>query len=227
MVNSQEILERSIWSAINSVLIDLDMAIDPNKYLPVSHENKMLAEEAIRKLKRYIPVFGTGNSQSKGNKTTPRIVINSRGFIPGSIGLPGSLLEKKNGIGYTTTEQSYGTLDHMIDIHLVANNQEDIRLLTEVLFYSIPHTGYIKPYTEDKFLYSGNIFIQLVNFFDNPNLDMGIMEKVYQFSINDCVVYDRLPTGDPENIIPFITDVSLALDQLGYNLEDLVNISHK
>lgn len=223
MINSQEILERSIWSAINNILIDLSMAIDPNKYMPITPENKRLADEAISKLKRYIPVFGTGSSQSKGQKTTPRIVINSRGFIPGSIGLPSVLLEKQNGIGYTTTEQSFGTMDHMIDVHLVANNQEDIRLLTEVLFYAIPHTGYIKPYTSEKFLFSGNIFVQLVNFFDNPNTEAGLMEKVYQFTINDYVVFEKLPTDTDtdKEIIPFITDVSLALDKLGYDLVSL------
>ena len=225
MINSQEIIERSIWSAINEVLINLDMAIDPNKYLPVSSENQRLADEAISKLQRYIPVYGSGNSQSKGQKVTPRIVINSRGFIPGSIGLPGVLMEKREGIGYTTTAQAFGTLDHMVDVHLVANNQQDIRLLTDVLFYSIPQIGYLKPYTSEEFLFSGNIFIQLVNFFDNPNTEYGIMEKVYQFNINDYVVYEK-PASQTE-VIPFITDIGLALSQLGYNLDDLVKVEHK
>lgn len=228
MINSQEIIERSIWSAINEVLIDLDMAIDPNKYLPVSPQNKKLADEAISKLKRYIPVFGPGSSQSKGAKASPRIVINARGFIPGAIGLPKILREKKQGLGYTTTEQHFSTLDHMVDVHLVANNQEDIRLLTDVMFWALPQMGYIKPYLSDSLLDSGNIFIQLANFFDNPNTEAGLLEKVYQFNLTDCLVYEKLAktTIDGEevvDILPFITDVSLALDQLGYTVDDLVH----
>jgi hypothetical protein len=38
------------------------------------------------------------------------------------------------------------------------------------------------------FLFSGNIFLELVNFFDIPNLDFGLLEKVYQFVIQDCVI---------------------------------------
>lgn len=227
MINSQEIIERSIWSAINEVLIDLDMAIDPNKYLPVSPQNKKLADEAISKLKRYIPVYGPGSSQSKGAKTSPRIVINTRGFIPGAIGLPKILREKKQGIGYTTTEQHFSTLDHMVDVHLVANNQEDIRLLTDVMFWALPQMGYIKPYLSDSLLDSGNIFIQLANFFDNPNTEAGLLEKVYQFNLTDCLVYEKLTKvkvddGEAIDLIPIITDVSLALDQLGYRIDDLV-----
>lgn len=214
MVSSQELIERSIWSAINEVLINLDMAIDPNKYLPVTIENQKLADEAIKSLKRYIPVFGTGSSQSKGSKVTPRIVINARGFFPGSIGLPKVLMEKEVGVGYTTTEEPYNTLDQLIDIHLVANNQEDLRLLHQVLFWSIPQKGYIKPYTEDSLMLTGNIFVQLVNFFDNPDLDNGLLEKVYQFSISDCLLEEKIT----DEVITPLRDITLSLEELGYDL---------
>lgn len=223
MVNSQELIERSVWSAINQVLIGLQMTVDPNNYLPITIENQKRCEEDIKRLKRYIPVFGTGSSQAKGSKVTPRIVINSRGFLPGSIGLPKILLEKKVGVGYTTTECPSSTLDQFIDIHLVANNQEDLRLLHQVLFWSIPSKGYIKPYLSDVFLSSGNIFIDQVNFFDNPDVDNGILEKVYQFQVTDSLIleYPEDTENENSNIIPFITDISAVL---GKNNQSLVNI---
>ena len=224
MVSSQEIIERSVWSAINEVLINLDMAIDPNKYLPVTPENRQKSQEAISKLKRYIPVYGTGSSQSKGKKETPRIVINARGFIPGSVGLPKELREKQIGVGYTSIEYPSNTVDQFIDVHLVANNQDDLRLLHSILFWSLPQKGYIKPYTSESFLDSGNIFVHLVNFFDNPDTDTGILEKVYQFQITDCLLYEKVVDKDP---IPIITDINLALEQLGYNIEDLVNVRYR
>lgn len=219
MVSSQEVIERSIWSAINEVLINLDMSIDPNRYLPVTPENKKSADQAIKFLKRYIPVFSTGSSQSKGSKVTPRIVINARGFFPGSVGLPKFLRDKEVGVGYTTTEEPYNTLDQLVDIHLVANNQEDLRLLHQVLFWSIPQKGYIKPYTEDSLLVTGNIFIQLVNFFDNPDLDNGILEKVYQFNISDCILEEKIT----EEVITPIKDITLSLEELGYDLIQLTS----
>ena len=39
MVNSQEIIERSIYMALLRVTIELGYGLDPNNYLPVSVEN--------------------------------------------------------------------------------------------------------------------------------------------------------------------------------------------
>lgn len=219
MVNSQEIIERSFYSAILGVAIDLGYTVNPDDFLPVSQENSNRFKDTIKNLDPYIAIFGTGNNQSKGQKITPRIVVNARGFYPGAIGLPRQLVEKEEGIGYTATEVPYETIDQYIDIHLVANTQEHMRLLHQVLFNSIPQRGYIKPYNEPKFLYSGNIFLELVNFFDIPNLDIGILEKVYQFQVFDTLTFDKPAEGD---LIP-ITDITLLLE--GPNSSEQINIS--
>ena len=175
MINSQEIIERSIYQALLNASIKLGYSLDPNNYLPISIENQKRFKEDMDKLNKYIWVFGTGNNQSKDKKLTPRIVVNARGFYPGGIGLPKLLIQKEEGIGFTATEEPYETIDQFIDIHLIANNQEDLRLLHQVMFYSIPQRGYLKPYNVDEFLFSGNIFLELVNFFDIPNLDFGLL----------------------------------------------------
>lgn len=82
------------------------------------------------------------------------------------------------------------------------------------MFYSIPQRGYLKPYNVDEFLFSGNIFLELVNFFDIPNLDFGLLEKVYQFVIQDCVINE---TTEKADLVP-ITDITLLLENYGYNL---------
>lgn len=219
MVESQLILERSIWSAINDVAVNLGVTIDPNKYQPISPENKTKLDEDIAKLKKYIAIYGTGNSQSKGQKITPRIVINARGFYPGSIGLPKVLLEKQVGVGYTAIEEPYETLDQLVDIHLVASNQDDMRLLHQILFWSIPQRGYIKPYDEDAFLFSGNIFVELSNFYDNPNTEVGLMEKVYQFNIYDCLLEEK----ESNIVVTPIKDINLTLEDFGYDLIKLAS----
>lgn len=214
MVNSQEIIERSLYSALLGVAVSLGKSVDPNLYLPKSVENAAKYQADVDKLDKFVGIYGTGENQSKGPKLTPRIVVNARGFYPGAIGLPKLLIEKEEGVGFTATEEPYETIDQYIDIHLVAGNQSDLRLLHQILFWAIPQRGYIKPYNEDKFLFSGNIFLELVNFFDIPDNEFGLLEKVYQFVIQDCLLEERT---SPTDIVP-IKSISLLLEEYNYPL---------
>ena len=212
MVNSQEIIERSIYMALLRVTIELGYGLDPNNYLPVSVENSEKFQQDLKNLNKYIPIIGTGNATSKDQKITPRIVLNARGFYPGNIGLPRELIEKAEGIGFTANEEPYETLDQYIDVHLVANNQDDLRLLHQIMFWSLPQRGYIKPYTAEKFLPSGNIFIEVGNFFDYPNVNLGLLEKVYEYRIYDTLI------GEKEDVITDIvpmTSVTVLLEKYG------------
>lgn len=223
MVNSQEVIERSIYSAILNTSVALGYSINPEEYLPVSEANSRKYAEAKKNLKKFVGIFGTGNNQSKDMKVTPRIVVNARGFYPGNIGLPKQLIGKEEGIGYTATEVPYSTIDQYIDIHLVANNQEDLRLLHQITFYSIPQRGYLKPYNQDKFLFSGNIFLELVNFFDTPNLEVGIMEKIYQFVVEDTLAYENT---EPLDWVP-ITDISAVIEAYDGSFSNTLNINNQ
>lgn len=213
MVDSQEIIERSFYSALLNTTIALGYSLDPDSYLPISVENQQRFIQDMKNLPKYIPIFGTANATSKDQKTTPRIVVNARGFYPGGIGLPRQLLDKEEGIGFTATEVPYEALDQYIDIHLVANTQEDLRLLHQILFWSIPQRGYIKPYTSDKFLFTGNIFEEVINFYDSPNLNLGILEKVYQFQVLDTIIGAK--ESGPADLVP-ITTIELLMQQYGY-----------
>lgn len=212
MVNSQEIIERSIYMALLRVTIELGYGLDPNNYLPVSVENSEKFQQDLKNLNKYIPIIGTGNATSKDQKITPRIVLNARGFYPGNIGLPRELIEKAEGIGFTANEEPYETLDQYIDVHLVASNQDDLRLLHQIMFWALPQRGYIKPYTAEKFLPSGNIFIEVGNFFDYPNVNLGLLEKVYEYRIYDTLI------GEKEDVITDIvpmTSVTVLLEKYG------------
>lgn len=196
MVNSQEVIERSVYDSLLKTAMALGYTIDPNDYLPISPENQRRFDEDIKELQLYIQIFGTGNNQAKGRKLTPRIVVNARGFFPGNVGLPRQLIDKGVGEGFTVHEEPYVSFDQFIDIHLVADNQEHMRLLHQVLFYSIPQKGYIKPYTSPQFKFTGNIFIQLLNFQDANDLRDGIMEKIYQFEVQDTLISERVSQED-------------------------------
>lgn len=214
MVDSQEIIERSIYCSILNVAKELGFTVDPNEYLPINTQNQQRFKEDISKLTKYIQIFGTGNNQSKDIKLTPRIVVNAKGFYPGNIGLPRQLIEKEEGVGFIVTEEPYETIDQYIDVHLVANNQDDLRLLHKILFWSIPQRGYVKPYNQQKSLFSGNIFVELVNFFDIPNLELGLMEKVYEFLIQDTLVLEK---AQESYLVP-IVDINLLLADYNENI---------
>ena len=221
MINSQEIIERSMYSALLQGAIALGYSIDPNDYLPVSESNAAQMKADIAKLKKYIPIFGTANSSSKDKKTTPRIVVNARGFYPGMVGLPREVIGKEVGLGYTANEEPYETLDQYIDIHLVALTQEDLRLLHSIMFTALPQRGYIKPYTAQEFLQSGNIFIEVGNFFDLPNTTLGLMEKVYEFRVYDTLIGEV--EDKPVDWVP-INDISVVLEKYHEEQQKLVEV---
>ena len=202
MINSQEIIERSLYDAILQVAIKLNYSLDPNEYLPITPESVERCKNDKDQLDKYIAIYGTGNATSKDIKETPRIVLNARGFFPGSIGLPKKLIEKKVGIGYTAFDSVYETIDQYIDVHLVAGNQEDLRILHQVLLFALPVRGYVKPYNIKDMPPEGNILIELGNFFDVPNNNLGLLEKVYEFRVYDTLVGldDTLQTDIPEII---------------------------
>ena len=216
MINSQEIIERSIYKALLDVAISLGCTVDPDNYLPASEENAKKFKKDTQSLKKFIAIFGTGNAEAKGSKGAPRIVVNARGFYPGAIGMPKQLIDKA-GIGYMAYEQPYETIDQQIDVHLVATNQADLRLLHQIMFWALPQRGYIKPYYAEKPLFSGNIFIEVTNFYDSPNNNMGILEKVYQYAIRDCL----LETNNPGTEITPIKNIEVLANEFGYNLSEI------
>ncbi|MEG1415181.1 MAG: hypothetical protein RSC49_01125 [Clostridium sp.] len=211
MIDSQEIIERSVYQSLLNTTMAQGFTLDPNKYFPVSIQNSKKFETDKIELEKqkgfYVCVFGVGNNQSKGMKTTPRIVVDSQGFLPGDIGLPKSITEKVEG-KYFVSEQSFEAIDQYIDIHLVAENQNQIRLLQNILANSIPQRGYIKPYTYDDPPFDGNIYIEASNFYQMPDNEKGIIEKVYQFIIKDTL----LPTNTKLTELPKMVDVSLLLN---------------
>ena len=81
MVNSQEIIERSIYVALLNMAIKLGYTINPEDYLPTSEANAKRFQEDLKKITDdkgfYVGIFGVGNNHSRGIKETPRIVVDS------------------------------------------------------------------------------------------------------------------------------------------------------
>lgn len=223
MVTTQEIIERSVYLSILNTSIKHGLSINPENYLPPTVESEARYKADVENIKAsgkpYVMVFGAGNSQSRGIKEVPRIVIEPQGFFPGDIGFDKESIDRDENGDFLVSESNYSeTVDQFINIHLVSNNIEDNRLLHNVLSSSIPQKGYIKPYNHENKPFTGNIFIILSNFFNLNDNDKGIIEKVYQFTIMDTVLEELfIPTG--ETHVP-IKDISILLNEL-----DKININ--
>ena len=48
-----------------------------------------------------------------------------------------------------------------------------------------------------------------------PDLDNGLMEKVYQFEVQDCLLESNTPPG----VITPIRDISVLLENANYTLQ--------
>lgn len=213
MIDSQTVIERSVYLALLDTTVNAGYTLNPEKYLPISKANSSLFDndsKNIEKTKGFmISIFGTGNNQSKGMKNTPRIVVDAKGFLPGDIGLPGRMVDKDDTGRYFVSEHPFEAIDQFIDIHLVSSNQEQMRLLQLILSSSIPQRGYIKPYDKEQIPFDGNIFIEASNFYNMPDNDKGILEKVYQFTIKDTLV-ERITNIGEE--IPPLVDISFFIN---------------
>lgn len=205
---SNTIVERSIYKSLLDTLLKLGYTLDPANYFPASLENleKFFNDKAdIEGSKgKFIYLFGSSNYLSRGKKNTPRIVINSEGFIPGDIGFGNQLIEESDN-GYILSNEPFESIDQLIDITITASDIESFRKLSYVLSKSIPNRGYIKPYTYDSPPYSGNIFITLDNFFDEPDLQNGLLQKTYKYTVKDSLVN----VSEPVDTIPKLIDITL------------------
>lgn len=213
MVITLEAIERSVYYAILRAAIELGYSVDPQAYYPLTEESVEQFNTDVSALPLYVSIFGTGSADAKGAKQTPRIVVDSHGFYPGSIGLP-KQIQEKTAEGYIGFELPFETMDQYIDVRLVTGLQEENRILHNILFHSIPRKGYIPQWPSTEYKKTGNVYIELVNFFNTPDVSYGLIEKVYQFSILDCVIQQRqLPeTGPP------IQEINLLLENLNSTL---------
>lgn len=213
MITSQEVIERSIYQSILEKLISEGLSLDPSDYLPITAataEQYKLDREAIVQAKGfYVSLFGTGNSQSRGEKTTPRIVIDMGGFFPGELGLGENVIEKEDE-EFVISETPFEAIDQIIDVRLIYNNVSHGRLLHKVLHSSIPQRGYLKPYNLESKPFDGNIFIYVSNYFSSDDVDKGINEDVYQFMIKDTLINDLTV----KDTVPPMTDISVLIDDI-------------
>lgn len=210
MVSTQEIIERSFYMRLLSVALKNNLTLDPANYLPATRQSLARFEADKKAMEKFIYIFGTGNNQVKGPKEVPRIVLNLQSYYPGHIGVERYMIDDEDKENPQVWETSYTSRDLSIDVHLVANNQDDLRLLHNIMYKALPSVGYIAPYisgtTQEymatKISSTNNIFIEVGNYYDHQDLDHGLLEKVYQYTATDGI----LPVdGSGIDVVPIKT----------------------
>ena len=204
--------------ALLRVALSIGRTINPEDYLPVSTENQKRQEEDIKKLgKNYIAIYGVGNNQARGVKTLPRITIELTGYYPGDIGVEQFMIgNKEENEQYALYEQPWEVKDSIFDIHLVAGNANDMRVLHQIMYTALPARGYIKPFTFNtikEYLENpglektGNLFLNIGNYYDHNDTDHGILEKVYTYNCVDGLLEQVKQDPDISPIKEIKTDL--------------------
>lgn len=207
MVTTQEIIERSIYASLMQVTLSLGKTIDPDLYLPVNsvNESRYKADkEAIGE--NFIYIFGVGNNQVRGPKIVPRITIDLNAYYPGNVGTEAFMIgDELENDEYRQYTYPFETKNAQFDIHLVTNNSQDMRLLHSIMYTALPVRGYIKPFLEptlqeyisNKGLNkSGNLYIEISNYYDHNDQEHGLLEKVYSYTLVDSYIEENSNNTD-------------------------------
>ena len=207
METSQLIIERSLYASLLRVALKLNRTVNPEDFQPISSISQAKQERAIKALgNKYIGIYGVGNNQARGIKQVPRITIDLTAYYPGDLGVEQFIIgDIEDNEQYALYEQPFETKDTMFDIHLVANNSQDMRTLHQIMYTALPARGYIKPFREATLadylnnpglLKTGNIFLQVGNYYDHNDNDHGLLEKVYTYTCVDGLLDQKLSDGN-------------------------------
>jgi len=203
MVTSQEVIERTMYASIMQVALQLGLTLNPDNYLPLSKENQAMFDHDRLGLNKYVYIFGVGNNQVRGPKIVPRITIDLNAYYPGDIGVEQFMIgDEKVNQEYVMYQYPFETKHSQFDVHLVANNSEDLRLLHSIMYTALPARGYVKPFLERNLreyvnnpglLKTGNIYTEIGNFYDHNDQEHGLLEKVYSYICVDGMIEENIP----------------------------------
>lgn len=215
----QERVERSIFEKIRKVLVDEGYIPNiTNTGLfgsePYSIANDTAWETALKTIansakKFAIEVFD--NSQTKGQRKTPRISIIPRRIEAGEIGSapqpfiaynPNVIDETSSQLVKMTLPLEASTL--FLDIHLTSSSGSQERILNAVLNKAIGPKRFIPWYDQPGELF----FAKQYSYYDLPDPPEGESEKVYSYEIPD--LYDV-----PEEYAPVALTTEITLEVIG------------
>jgi len=229
MVTVQEIIERTFYISLWWEAYRRGLTINPEDYLvkqgdllvPTVETERQYEEDKADIGEKFTYIFGIGNNQERGPKICPRITLELKAYYPGNIGVEKQDLEldEEQGI-YRAVEYDFETKDTLIDVHLVSKTQDEMRILHDIMYRALPARGYLKPsfnaleqWKASGLGSTGNLYIEVGNYYDHPDLQHGLLEKVYTYSCVDGLLMEYQP--DPEFQVVPIKDISVLIQPDG------------
>lgn len=187
LLNTQELVERSISRAIKAVAVAEGYSVDVSAHIgnTSSYEAAMVAIAAIKNFA--VEVFGHGSSQRKGIKRVPRIVVNPQRMLVGDLGnLPGNTItaDPLNLGSFLSSVQDSNTMDLSLEITLTSSSAEQDRILHAILSKAIGTRRYLPLYNDP----SQRFLIKQFGFYDVPDTPEGIIEKTYNYQVPDLII---------------------------------------
>lgn len=189
--NLQERIERSLFEAIRLVLVAEGFIPDiTNTGLygsePYTQSNMTAWKNSLTAIinAKGFTIGLYQNSQTKGMKEVPRIVILTRRVLMGEVSLPQdsvTLPDPSSLTQYIAYNSSTESSTFFLGIHLISNTEKQDRVLGGILQKALGKMRYIKfvDDNEDSFL------IERTSDFDLPDPTDTLLERVYTYKVSD------------------------------------------
>ena len=191
--NIQEVVERSLFHSIRRHCVGKSFTPNINDYpnTPTGYDAYIAAFAPIITAKGFaIEVFNSGPPTDRELKQVPRLVIDTQGFIPGSIGGDQSqkyrMDESGKYYGYITPPT---TSDLYVNLHMVAGTPEQHRILNSILSLAIPRRGYVPFYNDENEVF----FVQFLSYVPVREIGSpGIMETIARYVCKDLIEVEEI-----------------------------------
>lgn len=209
----QEIIERSLFYAVIDEIVDKGYFPDirDDTTYPDTDQGAVDFKTAITAVvaaKGYaIEIFSGASNESRGVKKIPRIVIDSGNFLPGALGGDPRRFFSDEGDDYKALVTPSQTVDFYVNFHLISNSIAQSRILNAIIALSVPRRGYIPWYNDG----TKTLFARYLNYYDQSNVDEGIIEHVYAYEVPDV--------WDHEDVEAYATIAKMAEITLNTNIQ--------
>jgi hypothetical protein len=209
ITNIQERVERSIFEAIRLTLVEngylkniKDYTQDGSGSITFDLANKnIIATKGF-----FILVFGQSSAQSRGEKTVPRIVVQTQGSLPGDIGSPITSKEV-TGETYAVYKHPYSTSNFKIDIIITHNKASHFRVCAAIVAEALGTRNYI-PFYDDP---TSRFFIEVQNSgYSIRDIVEGLTDSVLSYQVKDLY---EVETKTVKEDGPLITDIKVAITE--------------
>lgn len=210
--NIQELIERSLFERLRLACVEYGYLPDINSYAdnPTGYASYLTALQTVITNKGFaIEVFGVSSKLAKYEKVIPRMVLDSFGFVPGSVGGDISQQFKLQTIDDVDSYYGYFTppnnSDYHFNLYVTSGKSSQNRIMNAIISLALPSRGYIPIYNDSNSLILTELLSMVPNYEKNNS---DVMENIYRYVIRDIYQYEMILSG---NTVAPLIEVDLDL----------------